>query len=291
MRATRGAAAKKAAKTPDPILDGFVFAITGNYRDYDHDQTSLTNLIQSLGGKVTKSVAKSTTHLVCSDFAEYKSGCAKVTAAKGRDMPLVKPEWLLASVQENKALALDDEYLWTDDSAAAPTPDPDTGKKRPIAVANPSNGSADDEPKTKKAKATKGATKATKANGKNPVKGEEDEDEEEEKPLPKTTKGTKASKASSKASAKKEEKKKEEEEVPEDAATDEKVVAEGQFIKKKDFEIPRDEVCPLQTYKVYIDPVSGLIYDASLNQSNSTNNNNKFYRLQVSVLSAWANAL
>lgn len=60
-----------------------------------------------------------------------------------------------------------------------------------------------------------------------------------------------------------------------------KEVAEGQFIKKKGVVIPLDEHCPNQDRTVYIDPDSGMIYDASLNQSNSSHNNNKFYRIQV----------
>jgi poly [ADP-ribose] polymerase len=50
--------------------------------------------------------------------------------------------------------------------------------------------------------------------------------------------------------------------------------------KSKDINIPIDENCPLIGYTVYIDD-DGLIYDASLNQTNASNNNNKFYRLQV----------
>jgi poly [ADP-ribose] polymerase 2/3/4 len=44
--------------------------------------------------------------------------------------------------------------------------------------------------------------------------------------------------------------------------------------------IPLDEGCPLFDYEVYVDP-QGVIFDASLNQTNSTNNNNKFYRIQL----------
>ena len=53
--------------------------------------------------------------------------------------------------------------------------------------------------------------------------------------------------------------------------------------KKKALVIPIDEYCPLVNYKVYIDD-TGLPLDASLNQTNASNNNNKFYRIQVSIL-------
>jgi poly [ADP-ribose] polymerase 2/3/4 len=56
-------------------------------------------------------------------------------------------------------------------------------------------------------------------------------------------------------------------------------VGEGSVLKG-DVNIPLDEGCPHQTYRVYIDE-NGVVYDASLNQSNASHNNNKFYRVQV----------
>jgi poly [ADP-ribose] polymerase len=52
--------------------------------------------------------------------------------------------------------------------------------------------------------------------------------------------------------------------------------------KSYDLLIPVDEHCPLTHYRVYIDD-NNVIYDAALNQTNSGNNNNKFYRVQVCV--------
>ncbi|RYP68237.1 hypothetical protein DL770_008473 [Monosporascus sp. CRB-9-2] len=59
-------------------------------------------------------------------------------------------------------------------------------------------------------------------------------------------------------------------------------VAEGQIAKSFDVRIPVDEGAnrELVNYEVYISD-DGLIYDASLNQTNASNNNNKFYRLQL----------
>ncbi|RYP02514.1 hypothetical protein DL765_010734 [Monosporascus sp. GIB2] len=59
-------------------------------------------------------------------------------------------------------------------------------------------------------------------------------------------------------------------------------VAEGQIAKSLDVRIPVDEGAnrELVNYEVYIND-DGLIYDASLNQTNASNNNNKFYRLQL----------
>lgn len=88
------------------------------------------------------------------------------------------------------------------------------------------------------------------------------------------TNGTNGTKANDKADSK--EVKKEDKE--------ERQVAEGQFMKQKNTTIPVDEHCPLSNWQVYVEPDSGMIWDASLNQSNSGRNNNKFYRLQVSII-------
>ncbi|KJK73518.1 hypothetical protein H634G_11237 [Metarhizium anisopliae BRIP 53293] len=54
-----------------------------------------------------------------------------------------------------------------------------------------------------------------------------------------------------------------------------------QVLSKGHIVVPVDDHCLLQDYAVYIDPRSGTAYDASLNQCNASNNNNKFYRLQI----------
>ncbi|OTB06558.1 hypothetical protein M426DRAFT_9690 [Hypoxylon sp. CI-4A] len=64
--------------------------------------------------------------------------------------------------------------------------------------------------------------------------------------------------------------------------TKEPKIADGQIAKSRDVRIPLDEGAEhsLAAYEVYIDD-DGVIYDASLNQTNASNNNNKFYRLQL----------
>lgn len=66
------------------------------------------------------------------------------------------------------------------------------------------------------------------------------------------------------------------------AQAQEAQVADGQIAKSLDVRIPVDEGVERQftSHEVYIDD-EGVIYDASLNQTNATNNNNKFYRVQV----------
>jgi poly [ADP-ribose] polymerase len=57
-------------------------------------------------------------------------------------------------------------------------------------------------------------------------------------------------------------------------------VGEGSVLKSRNVNIPLDEGCPLQAYRVHVDE-DGIVYDASLNQTNASHNNNKFYRVQV----------
>lgn len=57
-------------------------------------------------------------------------------------------------------------------------------------------------------------------------------------------------------------------------------VGEGSVLKTRDMNIPLDEECPLQTYRVYVND-DGIVHDASLNKTDASANNNKFYRVQV----------
>jgi poly [ADP-ribose] polymerase len=53
-------------------------------------------------------------------------------------------------------------------------------------------------------------------------------------------------------------------------------IGDGQNAKSKQIAIPVDEFCPLTHARVYIDDRNGTIYDASLNQTNSSANNSKW---------------
>ena len=52
-------------------------------------------------------------------------------------------------------------------------------------------------------------------------------------------------------------------------------VGDGQNAKSKQIAISVDEHCPLSSWRVYIDNNDGTIYDASLNQTNSSANNSE----------------
>ncbi|OXV09109.1 hypothetical protein Egran_03129 [Elaphomyces granulatus] len=84
---------------------------------------------------------------------------------------------------------------------------------------------------------------------------------------------------------KKKSSKKRSQSAPADADADEgppsKKQKDGQVAKEKSLHVPIDEGCS-PSYCVYIDD-SDLIWDATLNQTNATANNNKFYRIQLLV--------
>lgn len=68
---------------------------------------------------------------------------------------------------------------------------------------------------------------------------------------------------------------------PEPISDSGEVAADAQIATSSTLQIPVDEGCPLASYRVFVDPVDRVIYDAALNQTNASNNNNKFYRIQV----------
>lgn len=57
-------------------------------------------------------------------------------------------------------------------------------------------------------------------------------------------------------------------------------IGKEQIAKSWDVQVPVDEGCSLTGYGVHVDDDS-VIWDASLNQTNAGQNNNKFYRIQV----------
>ena len=58
-------------------------------------------------------------------------------------------------------------------------------------------------------------------------------------------------------------------------------VDDAQVATSSTVRVPIDETCHLTAYRVYVDPHDKVIYDASLNQTNTGANANKFYRIQV----------
>jgi poly [ADP-ribose] polymerase 2/3/4 len=281
MPPKRRAAAAKDAPAPAKPLEGCVLALSGKFAAYGHSHGSLEALVRDLGGTVMASVNPKTTHVICTDD-EYEIDSKKVADGKARDLPLLGPQWVIDCSSQSKKV----DPTWyacgkssstagaangaikstatngTASQDAAASDDTTTnGKKRPIAIAASDD---KDEPQSKKTRATKG-TKGTKADAK--------------------AKAEPKAKAKGKAAAKaiKDEPEDEPDDKPEDKSeeqVEEEMVAEGQFLKKKDTVIELDEHCDPKLGQVYVDD-EGMIWDASLNQSNSSANNNKFYRVQV----------
>ncbi|THW53395.1 PARP-domain-containing protein [Aureobasidium pullulans] len=122
---------------------------------------------------------------------------------------------------------------------------------------------------------------------------EEDEVEEEDDVAVATTKTTARSSTKRKASspvpaptsAKQPKKAKAEPpaaDTPTDPVKPAPKITDAQFAPAggANLDIPIDEGVS-SSYRVYVDPITGIIYDAFLNQTNASNNNNKFYRVQL----------
>ncbi|KHN95645.1 poly polymerase 2 ADP-ribosyltransferase 2 [Metarhizium album ARSEF 1941] len=252
MPSTRGrrAVAAPAAVPTTPLRDHRI-AFSGKFPGHSHKD--LNTLFTSLGASVTPSVNGRNTHLVC-DEKDFLRKAPKVRDAEAAGVSLVRPEWA-AEVARLRTNVDPSNYLWPkeqqdqagDEALEAHSRADGNRKKRSIAVANP-NGSdlaedTDDGPAPKKPRG--------------PVVKLKDEEAE-----------VRQEKDSAKA---------------ETIEAKLKELSRGQFLKKKDVIVPIDERCPLQNCAVYIEPRSGMIYDASLNQSSTSNNHNKFYRLQVLI--------
>lgn len=144
-------------------------------------------------------------------------------------------------------------------------------------VADDENGDAD-EPEAKKPAPKKGRGKV-KAEPADYDQGDAPEPEAK-KPAPKKGRGKVKAEPADDDQA--------EDEAPkadgtEDSSASKPEVKEAQ-VAKAGTNIPLDEGCYMPGYHVYVDPNDGMIYDASLNQTNASGNNNKFYRLQVFII-------
>ncbi|KAL2265907.1 hypothetical protein VTJ83DRAFT_5259 [Remersonia thermophila] len=256
---------KKAAATAKPALDGCVLALSGTFPGTTHG--AIKARAEALGATVESAVTDKTTHLVAS-LTDYEKQSIKVAKAKALDLHIVSLEWL-SLCEQNKSREPEKDHALgasaaTNNSQQADasqsqangtsTAKPGSRKRAPTPAAN-SNADDAAAPKTKRARGAKAAAA---------VKQEEEEDTEmkdvtgaaEPEPEVKEEPGTKPKK--------------------------ERAMGEGQVAKSKDICIPLDEGCSPTYGKVYVDD-SGVIYDASLNQTNASANNNKFYRIQLLV--------
>lgn len=278
-RAAASAAATAPAAQP---LDGTVIAISGTF---DQKRTEIESLLTSLGAGIAKSVTKKTTHLITTQ-QDFNAVTTKVAAAQKNDIHIVSLEWA-QECETQGSKASEDDFTVSAQSNSQPKQAP---QQKPAAAAtngSKKNGAASQAGASQQngsSSQADAAPKAASGSRKKRVKDEAQSDNDSDtKPDVKKQKAAKVTKRKRDDSA-----------APADAAdvkTDVKkgaaaadankgkAVANGQVAASKALVIPLDEGCKAQG-AVYIAP-DGVIYDASLNQTNATNNNNKFYRIQV----------
>lgn len=252
------------------------------YGTFSRPHKELKSLFTFLGASVTDRVSQHTSHLVC-DKRNFDTNALQVRVArslkKGPVKVLVKPGWVEAIVNFKDdpkigALPNPDDYLWetldehgnakAEPAASSNAKTISSCRKSKFRIANPNEG----ERSYDRSSITHGHGNGT--SGHDPVDNSVHDTVDEQ--LTKTNIS----------------------EVPDEPFTVE--VTEEQALGKKPIDpshcqvlskghivVPVDDHCLLQDYAVYIDPRSGTAYDASLNQCNASNNNNKFYRLQVII--------
>lgn len=260
--------AKKAAAAPaKPALDGCRIALSGTFPK-PTSQAQLKAKAEALGATVSSTVADDVTQLVATE-ADFQKTSAKVAKAQALGIPIVSMEWLQSCEDKKAKLPEKDFSLEVSDDddmddGAQPAAPSQTQASGPVATGRgankraaspaPSSAVASAAPKAKKPRSGKKAAGAdANANG--------DDADQVKKTDAEVNGGDGADKQPTKSKAN-------------------PTVGKGQVAKSTDIQIPLDEGCPYATSTVYIDP-DGVIYDAALNQTNSTANNNKFYRIQV----------
>jgi poly [ADP-ribose] polymerase len=230
-----------------PPLQGCIIALSGSFSG--RSQAVLeADFIHVLGATLTKTVNDDTSHLVTSktDFAKPS---AKVKQAKSYDIHIVSLQWLEDCKDQNKRLSENEYYFDAPDAAATATTTSNgqaSGSRKRTTSDDADDDKSESQPKKK--------PKAAAANGSH-VQSQD------------------ASQSTSANGTK-----------PESKTTVElkREITDGptNVAKSSVVNVPIDETCPLTHYAIYIDD-GDVIYDANLNQTNASNNNNKFYRLQV----------
>lgn len=207
--------------------------------------TDVVDKASELGAATSVNVTKTVTHFITSQ-SEYDHGSAKILKAKDQGVHILSLDWLAECEKENK-LVDETPYLLSTTAAAAasgstpPAPNGTTKGKGRKRAASPDASDDDTKPAGKRTKKDTAAAAAQ------------------------ATTAVSSSKLQAKA---------------EKAAAN----GTGTVVKKAkgNLNVPVDDACHLANlgYQVYID-AENIIYDANLNQTNASNNNNKFYRVQV----------
>ncbi|EGX89735.1 poly polymerase 2 ADP-ribosyltransferase 2 [Cordyceps militaris CM01] len=254
-------------------LEGLRIAVSGHVNVSDYGPHGIEYLLGDLGAVQENRVVNAVTHVV-STREDYLKNATKVRNAKDKDLPIVRAAWV-TECDRTQTLVDVEKHTWSQvieeeeklkdarrEFLAAQTISQTNGadKKRPIAVSNSNDVAANDddvdepqaaEPKPKKARSARGKAKAPFEEEDQEMK-DADKDDESAKQL-----------------------------QEEDANGANGAKEEQGQIAKQGLVIPVDSFCSLPGFQVYLDPDSGVIYDASLNQTNASNNNNKFYIIQL----------
>lgn len=249
--ACRSAAQQKPAQpsqSPPRLLDGLAIAISGRFPQTT--QSALQARITALGATIVPRVSSDTTILIAS-HSDYAAQSAKVLAAAANTVPTVSIDWL-DDTESTGAKVDESQYLLTSPAPPPPPPPPTANANKRVASPALSQPAAPSPSKKRKT-------------------------------------------------------------LPQDKTDRDNVkVGDGQNAGSSKIAVSVDEYCTLPTYevrrpnrtsdcahvagtprhqvqelifsnnnKVYIDD-DAMIWDASLNQTNASANNNKFYRVQVS---------
>ncbi|KAL2365023.1 hypothetical protein RJZ56_002073 [Blastomyces dermatitidis] len=265
-----------------------IIALSGTFPM--HKQAVLIDKIESGGGTYSAKVIDTCTHLVTTqkDVDDNKLKCKQAAALKS--IKIVSWNWLLDSAADGKP-ASESSYLLT---TPAPTPATNGRPLRSSRTKQQSNGSTtngiqdddkNDVPATNGRPLRLSRTKQQ-SNGSTTVSQDDDEND-----VPAANAApSKGKKSAASSKAKRPIPADDDDEEEEDNATKPKSQDEPPAKKKKDskqasptLKVPVDEFSPYcSTHEVFIEK-NGVIYDAALNQTNSRNNNNKFYLIQLLV--------
>ncbi|KUJ16942.1 PARP-domain-containing protein [Mollisia scopiformis] len=229
-------------------LQGCVIALSGTFSGRTQQELE-EEYIKPLGATLSKTVTKSITHLIATE-ADFSKPSLKVKQAWSHDVPIVKLSWLEDCLEQGTRL-IEASYEFNSSSTPLAQSSVNTNvapRKRAVITIDDSD---DDQPTVPMKR-----KKATPANASSiqPQPASQ---------LPAIV----ASRVSGFIAESK---------TKSDLTKGPTNVAKVASVVN----IPLDETCPLAQYAVYIDG-DGMIYDASLNQTNAGNNNNKFYRIQL----------
>lgn len=245
MPPKKSAAAKK--KDASDALADKVFALSGTLTK---TRDEISTLIEENGGTVASSVTKKVTHLITTE-EDFAAASNKVETAKKNGIFIVNEDWLHDSIKDGSAKD-EKKYSLEEEEGKG-------GKKRKV---------VEEEEEEEEKPAKKGKKAA--------AKKAEVEEEPEEKPAPK--KSTRGKKAAAKAAEDDEEEEEEEEAKPAPKKAD-----DDEGVKKKIIIKGRAAVDQYVSGKEskHVLEVGDTIYDSMLNQTNISQNSNKFYVVQV----------